>query len=55
MAIPQFVGHAPPSYPGNKPDHTADAATLQKWSKEAKLFVQCTTIYFPTLEFRTES
>ena len=39
-AIPQIVGPAPPSYPGNRPDHTADAETLQKWTKEAKLFVQ---------------
>ena len=27
-AIPQIVGPVPPSYPGNRPDHTADAATL---------------------------
>ena len=39
-AIPQIVGHSPPIYPGNKPDHTADAAALQKWTLEAKLFVQ---------------
>ena len=39
-AIPQIVGSPPPRYPGNKPDHTADAATLQKWTLEAKLFVQ---------------
>ena len=37
---PQIVGHSPPIYPGNKPDHTASAATLQKWTLEAKLFVQ---------------
>ena len=29
-AIPQIVGHSPPTYPGNKPDHTADTEALQK-------------------------
>ena len=39
-AIPQIVGPAPPRYPGNRPDHSADAATVQKWTSEAKLFVK---------------
>ena len=39
-AIPQIVGHSPPTYPGNKPDDTADTEALQKWTSEAKLFVQ---------------
>ena len=39
-AIPQIVGDSPPTYPGNKPDHTADTEALQKWTVEAKLFVR---------------
>ena len=39
-AIPQILGHATTSYPVNRSDHTADAATLQKFTLEAKLFVQ---------------
>ena len=39
-AIPQIVGDSPPTYPGNKPDHTADTEALQKWTVQAKLFVR---------------
>ena len=38
--IPQIVGPAPPCYPGNKPDTTADAETVRKWNLEAQLFVE---------------
>ena len=38
--IPQIVGHAPPSYPGNRPDETANNETVKRWTLNAKLFVQ---------------
>ena len=38
--IPQIVGAAPPSYPGNKPDETATDETVRIWTSKAKLFVE---------------
>ena len=38
--IPQIVGAAPPSYPGNKPDQTATDETVRIWTSKAKLFVE---------------
>ena len=38
--IPQIVGPPPPSYPGNRPDRTADIQTVRKWTCEAKVFVK---------------
>ena len=38
--IPQIVGPAPPCYPGNKPDETADDETVRTWTLRAKLFVK---------------
>ena len=38
--IPQIVGPPPPSYPGNRPDSTADIETVRKWTYEAKVFVK---------------
>jgi hypothetical protein len=35
-AIPQIVGPPPPSYPGNKPDSTADVEIIRKWTCEAR-------------------
>ena len=44
--IPQIVGHAPPSYPGNRPDSSAEAEEVRKWIADAKLFVEFYSILF---------
>ena len=39
-SIPQIVGVAPPCYPGNRPDSSADLETTRKWTIEAETFVR---------------